>query len=781
MTDSRFLVPFVLYLVILYVWRENVFNGMGLNISGDRVASMSLKRIVANWLEQGVFPFWNPYFYGGVAMFESFQSSWLFNPMLWIVEGPFPDPSQPGFFNGGLGWLLFFNSPVDIILFHHLLGAVGVAFLVRHLGGKGWAQFIAGLLFLLSPQLVVLGDVGHGSKLFAMCWLPWVLLTLDRALDKPGLLRIALMCAAFGMMMYAQHIQVAYYGYMMAGFWWLARSLVNLKDKNLKRIPVDTGIFAIGGIAGLFTTAVIYFNTLSYSKDSIRGVKGVTWDYATSWSFHPQESLAMFVPDFFGFGGKTYWGYLPFTDMPLYWGIPATVLALVALFTIRGWRIGTFFVLGLLAWVTSFGKFMPVLYRLFFDYLPYFNKFRVPMMIHILVLLCALALAGLGMQKVLEIRASDEATVKKWRKWIISLVTISGVMLLVALAMKSSITTGIEEWIQAIKPAKASTSTLLAENAAVSISRSILFAHLSLVAILITLSKRIPSWTFGIIITGLILFDLVPLSERLLHPVPNTRIDKYFQSNETIEYLQQAPRSRLLPTDNTRPVNTWAAFGLELQGGYTGSKPAAYGYLQDKKALTHPNVMSVMGVRYIHSSRQIQGLPELFRGEGEYIYEYPAALPRAFLRNKWKIIEDTEEALEYLTSEEFEPSMSVILDRNPEGITPGEDAEGSAAIIDWDANQTALSVISDKPSLLVLSESYTSSGWKATINGAKVDILRANGIFKAIVVPEGSSEVLFRYRPAHWIPSIIVSILTWLLIIGMGVTGYMRNRRNLSD
>ncbi|MBD3165314.1 hypothetical protein GF324_01830, partial [bacterium] len=407
--DSRWIIPVLLYLTVLAVWSDVVFRDAVLSVGGDRIAGVSFRRIVAYWLGKGVFPFWNPYLYGGVAMFESFQSSWLLYPGVMLFEGPFADAANPGFFSGGLAWLLFFNSNVDFILIHHLLGAVGVFLLARHFGMNAWIQYLVALAWLLSPQLVVLGDVGHGSKLYAMNWLPWALLTADRAMERITAGRLAAAGAVFAMMMASQHIQVAYYGYMLTGLWWAVRLVRNIQAKQASKSLREFGAFAFAGVMGLLATGVIYFNTLSYSQDTIRG-GGLGWEYATNWSYHPLESISMFVPDFFGFGGRTYWGYLPFTDMPLYWGVPIAVLALAALLLVRTWKVWGLFVAGLLAWITSWGSFAPILYRPFYEFLPYFDKFRVPMMIHVLVLLAAVLLAGMGLQRLLEIRAqADEA------------------------------------------------------------------------------------------------------------------------------------------------------------------------------------------------------------------------------------------------------------------------------------------------------------------------------------------------------------------------------------
>jgi uncharacterized membrane protein YfhO len=43
-------------------------------------------------------------------------------------------------------------------------------------------------------------------------------------------------------------------------------------------------------------------------------------------------------------------------------------------------------------------------------------------------------------------------------------------------------------------------------------------------------------------------------------------------------------------------------------------------------------------------------------------------------------------------------------------------------------------------------------GWQATLNGELTEVMEADGLLPAVVLPSGLSEVTFRYRPtAFWI------------------------------
>ena len=152
-------------------------------------------------------------------------------------------------------------------------------------------------------------------------------------------------------------------------------------------------------ILGLFMAMWIYLPVLTYAPYSIRGAGsggGSGFDYATAWSFSFGEMATFFIPSFYGFGGATYWGNMPFTDYPNYMGIIVLTLSLIGIL-FHGNRIKWYFMItGLLALLISFGKYF-FLYEIFYDCFPYFNKFRVPAMFLILTQFSVTILAGLGL------------------------------------------------------------------------------------------------------------------------------------------------------------------------------------------------------------------------------------------------------------------------------------------------------------------------------------------------------------------------------------------------
>lgn len=56
-------------------------------------------------------------------------------------------------------------------------------------------------------------------------------------------------------------------------------------------------------------------------------------------------------------------------------------------------------------------------------------------------------------------------------------------------------------------------------------------------------------------------------------------------------------------------------------------------------------------------------------------------------------------------------------------------------------------------------------GWSATVNGKKVDVLKANYAFAGVPVEEGENRIIFTYRPPFFKPALILTVIS--LIIGL--------------
>jgi uncharacterized membrane protein YfhO len=72
----------------------------------------------------------------------------------------------------------------------------------------------------------------------------------------------------------------------------------------------------------------------------------------------------------------------------------------------------------------------------------------------------------------------------------------------------------------------------------------------------------------------------------------------------------------------------------------------------------------------------------------------------------------------------------------------------------------------DASGWLTLTEAFHPD-WRATIDGHPVGITRAAAALLSVNVPEGSSEVVFKFIPPFWYSlSIYGTVISWMIVLG---------------
>src|SRR5690606_36054468 len=97
-----------------------------------------------------------------------------------------------------------------------------------------------------------------------------------------------------------------------------------------------------------------------------------------------------------------------------------------------------------------------------------------------------------------------------------------------------------------------------------------------------------------------------------------------------------------------------------------------------------------------------------------------------------------------------------------EGFSDVGAQHGNAMVTEYAPTRVVVDVHADAPAFLLLTDAYYP-GWMATVNGAPVEVRRADVMFRAVPVPAGESTVIFEYRPV-WLPAaLIAGAVVWLL------------------
>jgi hypothetical protein len=117
----------------------------------------------------------------------------------------------------------------------------------------------------------------------------------------------------------------------------------------------------------------------------------------------------------------------------------------------------------------------------------------------------------------------------------------------------------------------------------------------------------------------------------------------------------------------------------------------------------------------------------------------------------------------------FDPASSVVVDRETAAFgIGGAPAPPDARIVRDAANAVEVDASAPEGATLVLYDSY-DPGWKATVDGQPADVVRADGLFRAVRLAPGRHHVSFVYRPASLVYGAVLSALAVALLLGLGI------------
>jgi hypothetical protein len=151
-------------------------------------------------------------------------------------------------------------------------------------------------------------------------------------------------------------------------------------------------------------------------------------------------------------------------------------------------------------------------------------------------------------------------------------------------------------------------------------------------------------------------------------------------------------------------------------------------------------------------------------------YENTHVLPRAALFSQYRIVGSRHEALEFPQQPNADARQQVAIELPPALAVPAQAAAGrpgEATVTAYEPERIAVTVsVEGTGAWLVLSE-VVFPGWTASLDGRDTPIARADGLFRAVWVPGGSHEVVFRYRPRSFSVGLALSGTAALALAGL--------------
>jgi ABC-type multidrug transport system fused ATPase/permease subunit len=669
---------------------------------------------------------------------------------------------------------------------------------------RSMVSLLGGAVFMLLPSYLAIGANGHGSQVIAIAYMPLALLFTRKILKGPRRPSMAAFLAVvLGFQMLRGHIQISYYTYLLVGILFVYEAVHRLRSGEGRTAFVN-GLYIAGAcIAAAGIAAVLVLPVREYAAYSIRGGAGgggLDYGYATGWSLHPKEMLTFLFPWAYGFGKASYWGEMPFTDYPNYIGVPTFVFSVIALFYVENRWKWFFILIAAIATILSFGRFFPILYGPMFRFFPYFNRFRVPVMILIVQQLAFISLMGLGLEEFLRRNEKGNlpsALSAKGMKWVL---VAGAVALIVTLVAARSIRESLVRDIVSTQKVSRGWVEFAAGTAASDLSMRILLYVATAFVLFFASSKRMLSNTLVVLVALIALVDIWTVDRPVVHPERTWRADeqRIIRANEEKEEFMQADPAvdflrsdtsyfRILPVP-AAPVGRWSystqpfsenrfmIFRLFSLGGYHAAKLRNYQDIIEvmfgsfNEGVVPINILNMLNAKYIVSYFPLFDensiFPLVWGDENVFIYENLKAMPRVTLLGRYRVL-PRERVIDKLVSLEFDPSEEVILEREP--VIAPVTAEGSSAeIIDYGLNGITLRAHIEEPCIMLFSEiDYPS--WKASVDGMRTEILTADYCLRAIPLAAGDHEIVFRFSSDILRISLIISIVTFAFTLAVPI------------
>ncbi|MFA6200177.1 MAG: hypothetical protein WC679_07240 [Bacteroidales bacterium] len=546
------IIAIAIFVVISSIYFSPILKGLELRQSDMANYSGISKELVDYKTETGNGASWTNSLFGGMPSYQ--------------IQGPNTNNvliplSKP---------LVLWGFQLNIgILFLYMLGFY--VFVIA-LGGSPWLGIIAGISFALASYNIIIIEVGHITKAWAMAMMAPIFAGMILVFRKKYLYGGALFVIALALQIYFNHIQITYYTMLGALILAISYFVYAIKEKGIKDYLISVLILIVGCVIALMPTSAQLKMNQQYVTHTMRGGseitvkpkgdtqtkndKGLTIDYAYAWSYGVGESLSLLIPDARGGGSSdqryeknatnrmamaqsvapahqgdpninqvmnqyvqsTYWGEQPFTAGTVYFGAIIIFLALLGLILVKGAERWWLLLATILSLILSWGNNFMSINEWLFYHLPLYNKFRTPSMALVLANVTLIILGVLGLK---EFFSKDLDAKKRKKALYISGGIVGGITLLCAImpemfaSFSSSKDDMFQQWLGA-----SYIQALFEDRKALFVSdswRSFLFITASFCALLLFAFDKIKKEYLVVIILGfLITFDLWGVDKRYL-------------------------------------------------------------------------------------------------------------------------------------------------------------------------------------------------------------------------------------------------------------------------
>ena len=564
---------------------------------------------------------------------------------------------------------------------------------------------------------------------------------------------------------------------------------------------------------------------------------GLERDYITAWSYGIGETWSLLVPNVKGGASQPltqsktamskadqmylpvyqslgqYWGEQPGTSGPVYVGAFIMFLFILGLFIVKGPMKWALFIATLLSITLAWGKnFMPWT-DLWLDYVPMYDKFRTVASILVIAEFTIPLLAMLALKEI--IKPSSQVGLKECGFalaltalpcllfWLMpdaffgNYISSSEQQMLTSAAQQGYIPQDM------LAPIMANLNEMRRAVFSADAGRSLIIILVGCAVLLAYYFKKIKAWHAVACLILLCTADMWDVNKRYLNdamfsePQP---AQQFFQKTPTDEailqdtdlYYRVANLSVSTFNDNT------TSYWHKSIGGYHAAKLRRYqelieAYIQPELISLHQAAAEAAG-----QLEEVNGdsiFPVLNMLNMKYAImplqdgktmplQNPWAMGNAWTVDDVFLVANADEELASLSA--FNLHTAAIVDRRFTDKIPAElisaggpDSLAAAprtngvTLLTYEANALTYEAETDHQCLAVFSDIYYP-GWKCLVDGQPADVIRANYVLRAVVLPAGKHKIEFRFDPQslHTTEAIATAALILLALLVLALIGW---------
>lgn len=802
-----YIVPIILFGLISSVYLAPSFKNKVIKQGDIQQYSGASKEITDYKEKEGKGPLWTNSMFGGMP---SYQISF--------------DP--PNNYAKYLRAITPFKHPVNTLFFAMVFSFV----LLLTFGVNPWIASIGAFAYGFSSYNLIILEAGHNTKLYAIAYAPLVLAGFKLCLNKKYILGAAVSTAGIALQLQANHYQIAYYLIFILLCWGVAELINSIKEKSALKLIISVSVFVVSSIIGVGTNAVSLILTNDYSKETIRGKSeltvtpdskkketqstGLDIDYAFDWSQGWEDLPTILIPNFAGGGSGTelsngdqtkkylqqmaqsqdpqqaqqaqyylsqktnpwaYWGSLPFTSGPVYFGAIIIFLFAAGMFfgTFKGAQKWWWLAALVLSLLLSMGKNLMWFNSIFFHYFPMYNKFRSVNMSLVIGQIVTAIFATITLNKMLE----KSADINKLKTSLKKALYVTGGFCLLMIVYSGVAELG--DPTQAPAEALADRASYLRKDSL----RSLFFIVAGFAAFWYYLKAKISDLNIKIIIGVLILLDLWLVDLRYLNSKSWEKESVYKSANFTaseadLEIMKDKSYYRVFDGTQSAFNSAKASYFHHSVGGYHAAKLRRFQEVVEWYITKNDmDIMNMLNVKYYIMQDQTSG--RLFAQKND------SACGNAWFVKDVKMVKNSDEEIKKLGS--INPAKTVIIDeRFKNQFEDQKIVYDSSAFIRFEIyhpEKLQYSYTSNSTQVAVFSEMYynESKGWNAYIDGKKSPHFRCNYILRGMLLPKGNHKLEFRFEPQNLNSSKNIALasnaIMYILLIS-GIASFFFKKKN---